>query len=81
MYHVKNAANEIAPVSIAGRKGDQPTLVEKDEEFGNISITVSAENSYTPLKKSLFSSFLFPGFLSFENQNIFEKLSSRQIQS
>lgn len=31
-------ANEVTPVSIAGRKGDQPTLVEKDEEFGNIKL-------------------------------------------
>jgi acetyl-CoA C-acetyltransferase len=31
-------ANEVVPVTIAGKRGDKPTVVDKDEEFGNIKL-------------------------------------------
>lgn len=30
--------NEVVPVTIPGKKGDKPTVISKDEEFGNIKL-------------------------------------------
>ncbi len=31
-------ANEVAPISVAGKKGDKPTIVSTDEEYTNIKL-------------------------------------------